>query len=150
MELKIPPPLVALAVAFVMWLLVKVFPVTQIPDLLRYSFSLTFAWMGIAIDVAAMTAFYRAKTTINPCDPSKTTSLIENGIYRISRNPMYLGVLFLLLAWAAYLGSLLALTGPILFVIYLNQFQIRPEEQILEERFGKAYVDYSLRVRRWI
>lgn len=98
----------------------------------------------------AIRQFIRAKTTINPMAPDNADKLVIKGLYRISRNPMYLGVLFLLLAWAVYLQNILSFAPPILFVVFMTLFQIKPEEKALRKKFGTQYDEYSKSVRRWI
>ena len=127
LELKIPPPLVAVITAGAMYGVV-----------------------GASFDVAGLIAFRRAKTTVNPMAPHQSSSVVSTGIYRFTRNPMYLGLVFLLLAWAVYFSSAWALLGVPAFMAYITQFQIKPEEHVLAARFGKAYTDYCARVRRWI
>ncbi len=88
---------------------------------------------------------------MNPTNPSNASSLVVHGIYRVSRNPMYLGALMLLIAWGIYLGNLMVLVAlPAAFVIYMNKFQIGPEEQALQQLFGDDFVSYKKKVRRWI
>lgn len=107
------------------------------------------AAVGAAFDVAGLVAFRRASTTINPLHPERASALVTGGVYRITRNPMYVGLAFALLAWAAYLGSPWALLGPVAFVGYITHFQIVPEERILRARFAQ-FDAYAARVRRWL
>jgi protein-S-isoprenylcysteine O-methyltransferase Ste14 len=95
-------------------------------------------------------AFRRARTTVNPLTPDATTALVESGIYRLTRNPMYLGFLLLLLAEIVWLANPVALLAAPAFVLYLNRFQIGPEERALRNRFGAKFQSYSHRVRRWL
>jgi protein-S-isoprenylcysteine O-methyltransferase Ste14 len=108
------------------------------------------AALGIAIDVAGLVAFRRARTTINPLSPHKASALVTGGIYRWTRNPMYLGMAALLLAWGLWLANAGALAVIAAFVAYLNRFQIAPEERALEARFGAEFAAYRARVRRWL
>lgn len=108
------------------------------------------AALGIAIDVAGLVAFRRARTTINPLSPHKASALVTGGIYRWTRNPMYLGMAALLLAWGLWLANAGALAVISAFVAYLNRFQIAPEERALEARFGADFAAYRARVRRWL
>jgi len=82
--------------------------------------------------------------------PGKSSALVTTGIYTLTRNPMYLGMVTLLTAWAVYLGALWPFVGPVLFILYINRFQIGPEEKIMHSKFGKEFTDYVARVRRWI
>lgn len=106
--------------------------------------------IGLSLDAIALVHFLRSRTTINPLKPESASALVTGGIYRFTRNPMYLGLATLLLAWAIYLGNLAALTGLPLFILYMKRFQIASEERALEARFGAEYIAYRTRVRRWV
>ncbi|NNE78150.1 MAG: isoprenylcysteine carboxylmethyltransferase family protein, partial [Pricia sp.] len=93
--------------------------------------------------------FARLRTTINPTQPSKANKLVDGGIYAYSRNPMYLALLLILLAWGIWLGNAFNTLLAAGFVAYMNRFQIVPEEQALLDIFGKAYRKYCINVRRW-
>jgi protein-S-isoprenylcysteine O-methyltransferase Ste14 len=105
---------------------------------------------GVATAVAAFTRFRRAGTTVDPRDPSKASRLVTHGVFRISRNPMYLGLLLLLIGWAVWLGTASPWLIPPLFVIVITVAQIIPEEQALHKLFGEQYRAYQRRVSRWI
>ena len=105
---------------------------------------------GVSFDLLGLIAFLRMKTTINPLQPGKASALVTGGVYRITRNPMYVGMALLLTAWAVHLAALWPLLGPVFFVLYINRFQIAPEERVLKELFGEEYVAYTARVRRWL
>jgi len=150
LELKIPPPVVALIVAAAMWMNSVSGPRLSLPFEMRVAFAIAIAAVGIVFDLSALLAFRRAKTTINPLKPGRTSTLVTVGIYRVSRNPMYVGLVCFLLGWAAYLAALWPLAGPLLFILYLNRFQIEPEERILARRFGDDFTAYRERVRRWL
>ena len=94
--------------------------------------------------------FLLAKTTLNPFQLETASQLVTGGIYRLSRNPMYLSLVFILLAWMVYLGSLSALFGVGLFIWYVTKFQIKPEEEGLKHLFGDAFTAYCQRTRRWL
>jgi protein-S-isoprenylcysteine O-methyltransferase Ste14 len=109
--------------------------------------------MGIAGAVMtglAMLSFWRARTTANPMKPSSASFLVTSGIYRFTRNPMYLGMLLLLVGWALYVANALALLFLPAFILYMNRFQIKPEERALTARFGREYLEYMSQVHRWI
>jgi protein-S-isoprenylcysteine O-methyltransferase Ste14 len=108
------------------------------------------AAVGVSLDAIALFHFLRSRTTINPLKPDAASALVTGGIYRLTRNPMYLGLAMLLAAWAIYLGNLAALATVPLFILYMNRFQIAPEERVLEARFGAQYTAYRARVRRWL
>lgn len=150
LELKLPPPLVGAIVAVSMYLAAWLVPdaALALPGRLVVCWLLVLA--GIGVDLAGLHAFRRARTTINPMRPHATSTLVTSGIYRFTRNPMYLGMLLLLLAWAIWLSSLLALLLAAVYVVYLNRFQITPEERVLASRFGQDYADYRKQVRRWL
>lgn len=106
--------------------------------------------VGVIVALAGVVALRRHKTTVNPFTPDQSSSLVATGIYRFSRNPMYLGFLLALAGWAAYLanwGSALLLPA---FVAYMNRFQIQPEERALTQRFGPQFLAYAKSVRRWL
>jgi protein-S-isoprenylcysteine O-methyltransferase Ste14 len=150
LELRAPPPLVAAIFMFGMWLL----PLFPEPALftphLRIALAALVVLIGQGIAVAGMIAFRRARTTINPVRASEASSLVSGGVYRFTRNPMYLGWALTLFAWALYLGNLLALTALPMFVWYITRFQIAPEERILLSLFGSEFVSYTAKVRRWV
>ncbi len=108
------------------------------------------ALVGGATALAGDLEFRRARTTINPFKPEKSTALVTTGIYRLTRNPMYVGLTLVLVGWAAFLCSAWTLLGPVAFVLYINRFQIAPEERVLSSKFQDAYTEYTSRVRRWL
>lgn len=150
LELKIPPAALVLLFALVMWIVSKMasWAIVQIPGKEWVAFAL---WMaGAALIGAGITALISAKTTANPLTPELSASIVTTGVYGLSRNPMYAGFLLMLAAWAAFLENIFpALLLP-LFVLYMNRFQIIPEEKVLLNKFGEAYVRYLKSVRRWI
>lgn len=150
LEHKIPPPVVALIVAAAMWMNSISGPKLDLPFEVRVGVALSIAAVGVALDLLGFLAFRKARTTINPLKPQKTSALVTTGVYRYSRNPMYVGLVCFLLAWAAFLAALWPLAGPILFVFYINRFQIEPEERLLAKRFGDDFNVYRARVRRWL
>lgn len=150
LELKIPPVLLVMLFALAMWLLAQWFPPLALPQSWRLILVIGFAAAGIAVALAGVLAFRRADTTVDPRVPQQTSSLVIRGIYRYSRNPMYLGFLLLLIAWAFYLLSAVALALLPLFVWYMNRFQIVPEERYLLHKFGTKYQGYTHQVRRWL
>lgn len=106
--------------------------------------------VGLFFNFAGGVSFRSAKTTGNPNKPENVSSLVTSGIYRITRNPMYVGLLFLLLAWTAWLGSLFGLVIIIIFQLYMTRFQIIPEEKALSELFPEQFQGYCKQVRRWV
>ncbi len=150
LELKIPPPVVAALIAVAMWGVTYIAPSAQVPTLLRVGVAVAIALAGGAFSLSGIMSFHRARTTVNPMKPEAATSLVSSGIYRITRNPMYVGLLLVLVAWAAFLSSAWSLLGPLAFLLYISYFQIRPEERVLSELFGAEYSAYKARVRRWL
>ena len=150
LELKIPPPLVAVVTAAGMFLLARSLPLVTLPPAWNSGVALVLLVLGALIDLGGLMAFRRSKTTVNPMTPQRTTALVSTGVYRLTRNPMYLGMVFILLAWAVYLSSAWALVGVPVFMAYITRFQIQPEERALAARFGQGYADYCARVRRWL
>ena len=108
------------------------------------------AYIGAAIDLAGLAAFLKGRTTINSLKPEKATHLVRSIIYRHARNPMYLGMLALLLAWSAYLAHPAAFAALPLFVLHINRFQIAPEEGAMAKLFSAEFDDYRRRLRRWL
>ncbi len=150
LELKIPPPAVAVLMAGAMWGISLVAPLLEVPAFIRVAVAVTIALAGGGFSLAGVISFRRARTTVNPMKPEMTSSLVCSGIYRVTRNPMYVGLLFILVAWAVFLSSAWALLGPLTFVLYINRFQIAPEERVLSAMFGTGYSAYKSRVRRWL
>lgn len=150
LELKIPPPAVALLLAMSMGVAWYFSPQSGVTSALRLPVAIAVALMGLGFSVAGLVAFRRASTTVNPLQPDRASSLVTAGVYRITRNPMYVGLLLVLLAWATYLSAIWALAGPLAFYVFMNRFQIEPEERVLNRLFGQAYEAYCLRVRRWL
>ena len=133
-----------------MWGLTKAFAGLAIDaSLLRWS-AIVVMGVGVLIEAVSVLAFLRARTTVTPLKPEKASTLVVGGLYRASRNPMYLGMLILLIGWALWLGNPASLLLLPMFVIYLTVFQIKPEEAALAEKFGADYDAYCRRVRRWI
>jgi len=150
LELKIPPPAVALLCAAGMWAIAHYSAPYVLSPVMRWALVAIYAVLGAAFDFAGLLAFRQSKTTINPLHPEKSSTLVSHGIYRVTRNPMYCGMASLLLAWAAYLQSPLSVFGVLVFIGYITQFQIKPEERMLEALFGDEYSRYCARVRRWL
>ncbi len=108
------------------------------------------ALVGALIAVAGVVSFRRAHTTVNPTTPARASSLVVSGIYQFTRNPMYLGFTLILLALAVFFSNALAVALVLCFVLYLDRFQIRPEERALARLFPEEFAGYKARVRRWM
>ena len=149
MKLKIPPVVVISIFGLSMFLLAEVLPFGNF-QFTGQSYLIVALLGGVfLILVTALFGFYRARTTIDPREPSKASQLVTGGIYKYSRNPMYLGMLLVLLAWGLWLGNAFNTILAAGFVSYMNAFQILPEEKALTDKFGKTYIQYSKSVRRW-
>lgn len=150
MALKVPPVLVVLVAALLMWLLARFIPALSFSFTGIHIIAALVAFIGIVVCALGVASFQRAGTTTNPLDPGQASKLVTAGIYRYSRNPMYLGFALLLLAWGIFLGNLLALLAAPAFILYMNRFQIAPEERALEALFGEEYRAYCRSARRWL
>ena len=150
LELKVPPLVLVLVLALAMW-----FAAMQLPSLAfalpwRHGFAVTISGVGIPFLLAGVYAFRKAKTTFNPTTPSAASSVVTSGVYRVSRNPMYVGFLLALTGWAIFLSHPLPFLLLPVFVAYMNRFQISPEERALSAKFGDEYDTYKQGVRRWL
>ncbi len=152
LDLKVPPALLGAVIALGMWGVSK-----GVPDLAP---SLPMLWtlvpgvglgiLGVTVILSGVTAFRRHGTTVDPIHPEAASHVVRTGIYRHTRNPMYVGFSIGLLGWAVALGNPLALLGVPAFMAYLNRFQIHPEERALRAKFGEDYETYVRDVRRWL
>lgn len=150
LELKVPPPVIALLVAGSMWIAHRYAPSLGLAIPWRLVFAVALTLLGIALALAGVFAFRQAKTTVNPLKPESTSAVVATGIYRFTRNPMYLGMLTVLVGWALFLANAVSFALLPLFVLYMNRFQIGPEERVLSRHFGAEYTRYMQSVRRWI
>jgi len=150
LELKIPPPLIALLCVLLMWLIQGFYPLSWLTSAWVLPLVIVLALLGIAIAVLGARAFRRAHTTVNPMHPEQTSQLVTDGIYQYTRNPMYLGMAMVLLGVAIYLADVTAFLGLALFVRYIGRYQIDPEEAMLMEKFGDEFAAYQANVRRWL
>jgi protein-S-isoprenylcysteine O-methyltransferase Ste14 len=148
LDLKIPPLIVGVVTAMGMWLVSDTLPVFTYPPLQVVAVGMGIA--GAVLTGSAMLSFWIAQTTANPMKPSSASFLVTSGVYRFTRNPMYLGLLFILIGWALYLAHVLAFLFLPAFILYMNRFQIKPEERALTARFGQEYLEYASRVHRWL
>lgn len=150
LELRIPPPLVGVVIAIAMWAAESMPPLLGFPSGVRVWGGALLAVLGFGVMLGGVIAFRQAQTTINPLKPETSSALVSSGVYSFTRNPMYLGMAVLLLAWAVYLASLWSFVGPVAFALYITRFQILPEEWALEKLFGAAFQEYKKNVRRWL
>ena len=150
LELKISPPAVAAVAALAMWGVSADLADAASARAHRVAAAIAVALIGACFAVGGGISFRRAKTTSNPKKPEAVSALVISGFYRMTRNPMYLGVAIVLVAWAIALSSAWALLGPLAFVLYIDRFQIAPEERVLAALFGAEYSAYQTGVRRWL
>lgn len=149
LELKIPPLALVLLVGALMVLASSVLPALALLLPARAAVAIAFVIAGAGIAAAGVRAFHRARTTVNPTRPDTASTLVTHGIYRYTRNPMYLGFVLALLGWAVWLSHAAAFAGPLVFVLLMSRLQIIPEERALARRFGNEFAAYRSRVRRW-
>jgi protein-S-isoprenylcysteine O-methyltransferase Ste14 len=149
LESKIPPPAIVLVMAVLMWLISQAAPSLHLDVSAHNWLGFVLVSVGFVTGITGVATFRKANTTVNPMKPH-ASSLVTWGVYAISRNPMYLGGLIMLLGWSIFLLNALALLALPVYVLYLNRFQIAPEERALTSLFGKTYVAYQMRARRWL
>jgi len=141
---------IAATAALLMWLVALPLPSLDLDLPARNAVAAGFVFLALIVGAAAIYGFRKARTTIHPMKPHESSALVTGGVYRATRNPMYLAMLLILVAWAYVVANLAALAILPLFMAYLNRFQIAPEENALQARFGAAFANYRCRVRRWL
>ena len=148
LENKIPPLII------VVFFLASIFLLKNFLEVFTFSYqvyiSFFFLCLAASLCLTSIIEFRKHKTTLNPLMPEESTALVTTGIFKFSRNPMYLSLLNLLIAFSIYLGSFLGLIIIPLFVVYINLFQIKPEEKAMLKLYGKEFENYCSNVRRWI
>ncbi|ENL6833782.1 isoprenylcysteine carboxylmethyltransferase family protein [Pseudomonas aeruginosa] len=150
LEHRVPPPLVAIVFGALMWLISPQVPGIDVTASGHIAVSVTVLVVGVTVCLAGVLSFWFARTTVNPLRPETASALVSSGIYRYTRNPMYLGFAIVLVAWSIYLASPIALLGVAGFMLYMTRFQIGPEEEALANLFGQDFSTYRTRVRRWL
>jgi protein-S-isoprenylcysteine O-methyltransferase Ste14 len=150
LELKIPPLLVWLVFAGAMLGMAYSAPRLSFTLPRSPAIALALVALGGAAALAGVIAFRDKRTTVNPLTPSAASFVVSSGVYRVSRNPMYLGFLLALAGWAVYLSNAGAALLLPAFVAYMTQYQIKPEERALLAKFGSEFGQYMSRVRRWL
>jgi protein-S-isoprenylcysteine O-methyltransferase Ste14 len=150
LELKVPPPIAALLAGVAMWVTARLLPAIHVASHQRLPLAVICAALGVIVALLGFSALSQANTTINPVNPEKASAVVTGGIYRYTRNPMYLGLTALLVAWTIWLSVPWVIIGPVAFMLYLTRFQIIPEERIMSSKFGRDYDEYRQRVRRWL
>jgi len=150
LELKVPPPAVMVATGALMWAVAALTDPPRPPRLVRGAVAAVLVVCAAVVGLAAVASFLRARTTVHPNRPEHGSALVTSGVYRYTRNPMYLALLLGLLAFGALLGNVVSLVLSAAFPLYIQRFQIRPEERVLRSLFGQEYERYAQRVRRWV
>ena len=150
LENKVPPPLVGVLIGVAMAVIAWFTPTVEIPGNVRFIGGGSVIALGALVVVQGARTFWRNKTTINPVDIESASVLVTSGVFGYSRNPMYVGFTAILVGWAVCLAAPWAILGPVAFVLFINRFQIIPEERVMHAKFGQAYDAYRLKVRRWL
>ena len=150
LETKIPPPIVMLLLGIAAWGAARLLPDLSYTLPQRTLISACLALAGVVLNVLPKLAFQRAGTTVNPLRPQLSSQLVTSGVYRYTRNPMYLGQAVILLGWALYLHNAAALLAVPALMLYITRFQIQPEERHLSARFADAYAAFRTQVPRWL
>jgi len=145
---KIPPPLVVLILVISTFFSSKKIDLIQIP--LQSLISIFILSIGILILLNPVLKFKKSKTTINPIKFNKVNKLVTSGIYKYSRNPMYLGLLMIVISSSIFYLNIFSILTPLFFYLWINRFQIKREEVFLTEKFGEDYLSYKKKTRRWI
>ena len=150
LELRVPPVVVVAVTAGLMWVTARGLAFLDLSLPGRLPIAVALALAGGAIILAGFMEFRRGKTTVNPKTPAAASTLLTTGVYRWTRNPMYLGFGVILVGWGVWLADAAALVLLFLYGLCMNRFQIGPEERALEARFDTAFREYRERVRRWL
>ena len=150
LALKVPPVAQVIITAAAMYGVSKMVPALTFSLNGSTALAVALGVMGLSLGIMGVTQFRLAQTTPNPQALEKVSSLVTSGVYQYSRNPMYVGLVLILLGWAFYLSHLLAFVLLPIFILYITRFQIQPEERMMAQKFGKTYQDYLNKVRRWI
>lgn len=148
METKIPPPIVTLVFGLSIYFTRGIFPMVEF----TYSgyLGILLLLLGLLILISAVRLFRKGKTTVNPLSPEQATKLVTDGIFNYSRNPMYLGMAFVLASIAVFLNPLGGIVFTPIFCAYITKFQIIPEERAMRDLFSSDYDKYIKSTRRWL
>lgn len=149
-KLYFPPLLQFLLCAIATYCLAANTPALAYQSAPIFWLSIPFALAGLLMVLISVRSFAKEETTVNPIAPEKAGRLVTTGPYRFTRNPMYLGMLLLLVAVALAIQNTTALGGPLLFMASITFLQIIPEEWVLKENFGSAFAAYRRQTRRWL
>ncbi len=148
MNNKIPPPIITFICGLTIFYSKSFFNQFFIYN--NNIVSLFLLILGLAIFISAVISFKKQKTTINPLEPRQASSLVVSGIFNFSRNPMYLGMLIILLSISFKFNLIGGMVISLFFYIFITKFQIIPEEDAMNELFGDKFIEYSRKTRRWI
>ena len=146
--LKIPPPIIALFLVISNFFSSKRIDVIHLPN--QTLFSIIILFIGIFILIIPVSKFVKSKTTIDPIKFKKVNNLVTSGIYKYSRNPMYLGLLMVIISTSIFFLTIISITTPFIFYFWINRFQIKREEIFLTKKFGQKYITYKSKTRKWI
>lgn len=153
LENKIPPPVVGVLFCVIIWAistLTYVLPVSIISQQQGLVIAVILLILGFSFAISGGISFRMAKTTVNPLKPETASALVTSGVFKYSRNPMYVGLAIILLAWTIYLAAPFGLIGVLGFIAYIQRFQIIPEERAMYKLFGDEFEAYQSTVRRWL
>jgi len=150
LELKVPPAVLCALVSALMIMVTRLMPELALQISFAPVLAFVFTLVGSMVAILGVLEFRRLRTTVNPTKPQSTTTVVTTGVYRLSRNPMYLGLALLLLGQAIWESHPVAFLGVPAFILYMNRFQILAEERALVGKFGSEYLAYMTVVRRWI
>ncbi len=150
LENRFPPPLLVVLTGVAMAVIARFTPAIEIGSNVRFAIGGIAIALGLLVVVLGARTFWRHETTIDPVDLERASALVTGGVFRYSRNPMYLGFTAALVGWAVCLAAPWALVGLAGFVLFTHRFQIIPEERVMRAKFDQAYDDYRAQVRRWV
>ena len=147
MKTLIPPPIVTIVFLFVIFFTKDIFRFSiELPTLLGYITIVA----GLIIIFVAAKQFKAVNTTINPTKPETASVLVSNGVFSYSRNPMYLGMLIIIIGFSIIHNLIAIIVFMPLWIIYMINFQIIPEEEAMKILFKEEFLNYSKKTRRWI
>lgn len=147
-KLKIPPPILVIILITSIYFSSDKLDLISVPY--RTLFSIVILSIGILVIINPVVKFIKSKTTVNPVEFKNVEKLVTSGIYKYSRNPMYLGMIMIIISTTVYYLNFYSLLTPFIFYFWINRFQIKREEVFLEEKFGQEYLSYKTKTRRWI
>ena len=147
-NIKIPPPILVIILTSLVYFSSTKFELIHLPY--RQSVSVIILIIGLIVIISPVIDFIKSKTTVNPVKFKNVNTLVTTGIYRYSRNPMYLGMILIIISTTVYYLNFVSVFSPLIFYIWINKFQISREEIFLEDKFGNEYLKYKSETRTWI